>query len=224
MADELEYAPRELYDEAAKAMGTRAQPRGSGRLEPRRRASEPGKGPKRRGGFGDGQRQAPNRGQRLGADSAAGGGHARLRPSAGRLGSRGDGRGLGSGAGAGQESGRAAVGGAPGGDERIAEAAGFTIGDVRGPYRKAHLVEMRRNLCRFLRGRGCTLPDIGELINRDHTSVMNLLRREGRRARHDAGGATADGKGREAGGQAELTAASVAGQAAPAHSWRQGDV
>jgi chromosomal replication initiation ATPase DnaA len=61
--------------------------------------------------------------------------------------------------------------------ERIAEAAGYTLGDVRGRTRTAELVEVRRTIVRYLRSQDppVSWPAIGAVINRDHSSAMHLL-------------------------------------------------
>jgi DnaA-like protein len=60
--------------------------------------------------------------------------------------------------------------------EQIVSAAGVTMGQVRGSSRTAALVEVRRIIAAYLRRRGCSLPEIGRLLHRDHASVVNLLR------------------------------------------------
>lgn len=70
--------------------------------------------------------------------------------------------------------------------ERIAEAAGYTVGDVRSPLRTAEIVEVRRIIARYLRAQDPPIswPAIGRVINRDHSAAMHLLRsRASRRAR-----------------------------------------
>ncbi|HEX4620190.1 MAG TPA: helix-turn-helix domain-containing protein, partial [Myxococcaceae bacterium] len=57
----------------------------------------------------------------------------------------------------------------------LCETAGFTMDQVRGKGRQPDLVEMRRILVRFLHDRGLTLNQIGEHLNRDHTSIHHLL-------------------------------------------------
>jgi Bacterial dnaA protein helix-turn-helix len=60
--------------------------------------------------------------------------------------------------------------------EQIAAAAGVTVADVQGSIRTAALVEVRRIIAAYLRQRGCSLPEIGRILHRDHTTVLNLLR------------------------------------------------
>jgi Bacterial dnaA protein helix-turn-helix len=61
--------------------------------------------------------------------------------------------------------------------ERIADAAGYTLSDVRSRTRTAELVEVRRIIVRYLRAQDppVSWPAIGRVINRDHTSAMHLL-------------------------------------------------
>ena len=61
--------------------------------------------------------------------------------------------------------------------ERIAEAAGYTVADVRGRTRTAELVEVRRIIVRYLRAQDppVSWPAVGRVIHRDHTSAMHLL-------------------------------------------------
>lgn len=59
--------------------------------------------------------------------------------------------------------------------EEIAAAAGASLAQMRGPSRRRALVELRRIAARYLRARGCSLPEIGEALHRDHTSIQHLL-------------------------------------------------
>lgn len=49
--------------------------------------------------------------------------------------------------------------------------------DLVGPYRYQFLMPARFALAKALRLRGWTLPDIGKLMNRDHTSVIYQIQR-----------------------------------------------
>lgn len=62
--------------------------------------------------------------------------------------------------------------------ERIADAAGYTMADVRGPVRTAEIVEVRRIIARYLRAQDppVSWPAIGRVINRDHSAAMHLLK------------------------------------------------
>ncbi|HEY7202437.1 MAG TPA: hypothetical protein VIC57_19615 [Candidatus Dormibacteraeota bacterium] len=66
--------------------------------------------------------------------------------------------------------------------ERIALSAGLSLQVLRGPGRTRELVRVRRLIANHLKSRGCSLPAIGELLNRDHSSVVNLLRPASRAA------------------------------------------
>jgi hypothetical protein len=60
--------------------------------------------------------------------------------------------------------------------EQIVVAAGVTVEQVRGRGKGRELVEVRRIVAACLRRRGCSLPEIGRVLNRDHTSVLYMLR------------------------------------------------
>jgi hypothetical protein len=60
--------------------------------------------------------------------------------------------------------------------ESIAAAAGVTLEELRGPSRHREVVELRRQLAVHLRSRGWSLTTIGRLLNRDHSTVVHLLR------------------------------------------------
>jgi len=55
-------------------------------------------------------------------------------------------------------------------------AAGVTVEQMRGRGKGPRVVEVRRIVAAYLRRRGCSLPEIGRVLNRDHTSVLYLLR------------------------------------------------
>jgi hypothetical protein len=50
-----------------------------------------------------------------------------------------------------------------------------TMDAVRGPGKDKQLMDARRAVCQTLRDMGLSTPMIGAKINRDHTSVLNLL-------------------------------------------------
>ena len=60
--------------------------------------------------------------------------------------------------------------------QRIAKAHGLTSRDIRGRDRHRKLVTARRALAVALRGIGLTYAEVGEVMHRDHASVMNLVR------------------------------------------------
>lgn len=55
------------------------------------------------------------------------------------------------------------------------QANGYHPSVVRGPRRDAAIVRVRRMVARVLRDAGCSLPEIGRIMARHHTSVLNLL-------------------------------------------------
>jgi len=59
--------------------------------------------------------------------------------------------------------------------EEIVAAAGMTMADLRAPSRKREIVEVRRIVAIYLRQRGCSLPEIGRVLSRDHSTVLHLL-------------------------------------------------
>jgi hypothetical protein len=60
--------------------------------------------------------------------------------------------------------------------QRIAKAHGLTTRDIRGRDRHRRLVTARRAVAVALRGMGLTWDECGEVMHRDHASVMNLVR------------------------------------------------
>ena len=57
----------------------------------------------------------------------------------------------------------------------VAEAHYTTIAAIRGPARDRDAVDARRAVCFVLREHGLSSTQIGDKINRNHTSVLNLL-------------------------------------------------
>ena len=60
--------------------------------------------------------------------------------------------------------------------QRIAKAHGLTSRDIRGRDRHRRLVTARRAVAVALRAQGLTYAEVGEVMHRDHASVMNLVR------------------------------------------------
>lgn len=60
--------------------------------------------------------------------------------------------------------------------EKILNKYGFTMHDIRSSRRNSKLVECKREIALYLRNKGLSYPKIGLLMNKDHTSVMNLLK------------------------------------------------
>jgi len=61
--------------------------------------------------------------------------------------------------------------------ERLAKDLGYTMDEIRSPSRVKPLVDARSSLAVHLKEQGRNKTHIGKLINRDRTSVLNLLRR-----------------------------------------------
>lgn len=57
---------------------------------------------------------------------------------------------------------------------KILESHFLTWAEIISQRRQANLVECRREIVRFLRKQGLSYPAIGEMMNRDHTSIMHL--------------------------------------------------
>jgi chromosomal replication initiation ATPase DnaA len=57
----------------------------------------------------------------------------------------------------------------------VAEAHYTTVAAIRGSARDRDTVDARRSVCFVLREHGLSSTQIGAKINRDHTSVLNLL-------------------------------------------------
>ena len=53
----------------------------------------------------------------------------------------------------------------------------ITIRQMRGPSREAWLVDARQEAAFRMHHEGASTTRIGSMLNRDHTSIMNLLRR-----------------------------------------------
>ncbi len=61
--------------------------------------------------------------------------------------------------------------------ERLAKDLGYTMDEIRSPSRVKPLVDARSALAVHLKEQGRNKTHIGKLINRDRSSVLNLLRR-----------------------------------------------
>ncbi len=61
--------------------------------------------------------------------------------------------------------------------ERLAKDLGYTMDEIRSPSRVKPLVDARSALAVHIKEQGRNKTHIGKLINRDRTSVLNLLRR-----------------------------------------------
>lgn len=59
---------------------------------------------------------------------------------------------------------------------RAARATGYSVDDITGPCRARPLAWTRFAVMDALRAKGLSLPCIGRLVRRDHTTVLNGLR------------------------------------------------
>lgn len=57
----------------------------------------------------------------------------------------------------------------------IAHKRGLKFEEVLGKVRTEALVACRAVMAHFLRSRGMSLPRIGQMLNRDHTSILHLI-------------------------------------------------
>lgn len=65
----------------------------------------------------------------------------------------------------------------------VSEATGISISRILGRSRVRPVVEARQLVCHVLYRHGMSYPQIGRLINRDHTTVLHAVRAvEARRA------------------------------------------
>lgn len=67
----------------------------------------------------------------------------------------------------------------------ICQAHGVSVDLVRGPFRTAYLVRIRRQIAHALRDLGCSTSQTGRLLGgRDHSTVCNLLDPSNGRAKY----------------------------------------
>lgn len=59
--------------------------------------------------------------------------------------------------------------------------------DLVGPYKYDFLIKPRYALTKALRMRGLTTPQIGRIVNRDHTTVLYQLKQADNLIQRDAG-------------------------------------
>lgn len=69
--------------------------------------------------------------------------------------------------------------------ERAAASYGTTVADLIGPRRFARLTKPRQAAAWALRHIGLTLCEIGELLHRDHTTIISSIERAEHRADSD---------------------------------------
>jgi chromosomal replication initiation ATPase DnaA len=56
-------------------------------------------------------------------------------------------------------------------------ACNVTPAEVRSPARHRRVSELRRAVWRYMRAQKCSLPEIGFVTNRDHSTVLQGLRK-----------------------------------------------
>jgi len=59
----------------------------------------------------------------------------------------------------------------------IARERGFTISDIKSPRREYKLVRARFEIMAALKASGLSFPQVGRLLNRDHSTVMHGVRK-----------------------------------------------
>jgi chromosomal replication initiation ATPase DnaA len=63
---------------------------------------------------------------------------------------------------------------------QICDSSGFTFDELAGPSRRAKICKVRQELmCRLKLEAKMSSPQIGALLNRDHTTVLHALRKLG---------------------------------------------
>lgn len=63
--------------------------------------------------------------------------------------------------------------------ERWLREQGSTIEELRAPDRHRNRVALRRKVARYLHGHGRSYPEIGLFLAREHSTVFNLVRKNG---------------------------------------------
>lgn len=57
----------------------------------------------------------------------------------------------------------------------IAESYGFTVDDMIGKRKHKMLMKARRECVAMLRAKGLSTPQIGKIMNRDHSTIVHSL-------------------------------------------------
>jgi chromosomal replication initiation ATPase DnaA len=60
----------------------------------------------------------------------------------------------------------------------IAKGHGYTLNDILGPSRTKPLVSVRLECIKTFRDRGLSTPQIGRILNRDHTTIVHALNKD----------------------------------------------
>lgn len=63
--------------------------------------------------------------------------------------------------------------------DTIATSNGSSLSQIREQCRLKSIVQVRRRIVRAMRKQGYSLPQIGRVIDRHHTTVLHLLTQEG---------------------------------------------
>lgn len=59
--------------------------------------------------------------------------------------------------------------------EELCEQVGFTPSEITGSSRVRELVDARQFIAGYYRDCGFSFPQIGEMLNRNHTSICHLI-------------------------------------------------
>lgn len=62
--------------------------------------------------------------------------------------------------------------------QAVARTYGYTVAAIKGDRRHATLIKARKACALALRESGCSYPEIGAILDRDHSSVMQLINHE----------------------------------------------
>lgn len=58
----------------------------------------------------------------------------------------------------------------------VAMETGYSVEQIKSAKRNRHLVKARWQAIKELRELGLSLNEIGDIVNKDHTSILNALR------------------------------------------------
>lgn len=70
------------------------------------------------------------------------------------------------------------------GVKRILKGFGENVRRLTGDHKDQHIIECRAEVAKFLQGRGWSFTRIGDYVNRDHSTVSNMLNPDIRRKSH----------------------------------------
>jgi chromosomal replication initiation ATPase DnaA len=60
--------------------------------------------------------------------------------------------------------------------ENLLSQTVYTRNEILSPRRQSELVDARQFIAKGLRAKGYSFPKIGKVMNRDHTSIQNLVK------------------------------------------------